>query len=395
MKVCPTCQASFSEEAEGYVYCPHDHMQLEQYDLRAALRRRRQQEFKGELNLLLPTLSFGQRMQREVAFALRELRRHPVLFVRELLRGEGTTRQRIYLLQSGAAAAVMAYTLIVAVLIWWGVTYGLPSVQAEPPEKPPEEISILMLPPLPTVKSEFTRGSKGHLGGSLPEPQRAHGGGSGGNHSQLPASKGATPIAAEQPQVVMLTPLPPKIDDAKLIVRPHVVADPSSVKATLGPIGLSEAPLAPLSQGTGTGGGMGNDRGTGLGDKGNGSGLNSGFEWNTGGKFPKRGGDPTTGFGDHEGVPMATGSMRPTILYREKARYTEDARAEKVQGAVILLATFTAEGRITNIRVLKGLPEGLTQEAIKAAQHIRFNPALRNGVAVTVQARLEYNFSLY
>ncbi len=399
MKVCPNCQASFLEQAgeEGYVYCPHDNSQLQTYDLRAALRQRRQQEFTGELNLLLPTLSFGQRMRREVAFALRELRRHPLLFVTALLRGEGTTRQRLYWLQSGAAVAVMAYTAITLGLIWWGVAYGLPSVKAELPPKPihDQEITKLILPPLPKAKSELTRGNKGHLGGSLPQPQGAKGGGSGGNESPLLASKGATPPALMQEQVVMLTPEPPKIEHAPLIVRPHVNADPASVKATLGPIGLTDAPLAPRSQGTGTGGGMGNDRGTGLGDKGDGSGLNNGFERGTGGNRFKDGGGPTNGPGNLEGVPMASGSMRPTILYREKARYTEDARAEKVQGAVILLATFTADGRITNVRVLKGLPNGLTQEAIKAAQRIRFNPAVRNGTPITVQARLEYNFSLY
>jgi TonB family protein len=394
MKVCPQCQASFEE---GYVYCPHDETQLETYDLRGVLRRRRQQEFRGELNLLVPSLSFGERLVRELAFTGSELRRHPLLFVRELLRGEGSTRQRIYLLQSGAAVAVIAYTAITLGLIGWGVAYGLPSVKAELPPKPihDQEITQLILPPMPKAKSELTRGDKGHLGGSLPQPQSAKGGGSGGNQAPLPASKGATPPAMLKEQVVMLTPEPPKIEHAPLIVRPHVNADPASVKATLGPIGLTDAPLAPRSQGTGTGGGMGNDRGTGLGDKGDGSGLNNGFERGTGGNHFKDGGGPTNGPGNLEGIPMATGSMRPTILYREKARYTEDARAEKVQGAVILLATFTADGRITNIRVLKGLPNGLTQEAIKAAQHIRFNPATRNGVAVTVQARLEYNFSLY
>ncbi len=397
MKVCPHCQASFLEQAgeEGYVYCPHDNSQLQTYDLRAALRQRRQQEFTGELNLLLHTLSFGQRMRREVTFALRELRRHPLLFVTALLRGEGTTRQRIYLLQSGAAVAVMAYAAITLGLIWWGVAYGLPSVQAEPPVRPPEGITMLMLPPMPIAKREATRDSNGHLGGSLTQPQRSKGGGNGGNHSPLPASGGATPPAAMQPSVVLPNPLPPKIENASLIVRPHVVADSASVLSTMGRIGLSDAPIAPPSSGPGEDGGMGNRRGKGVGNNGEGDGLGPGNRHGTGGGDPRPGGDKTTGVGDREPIPMASGSMRPTILYREKARYTEDARADKVQGAVILLATFTADGRITNVRVLKGLPNGLTQEAIKAAQRIRFNPALRNGTPITVQARLEYNFSLY
>lgn len=140
---------------------------------------------------------------------------------------------------------------------------------------------------------------------------------------------------------------------------------------------------------------MGNRRGTGVGNDGDGAGLGPGLDFNTGKGSPRIGGGPTTGVGDREGLPMATGAMRPTILYREKARYTEDARDQKTQGSVILLATFTADGRITDIRALKSLPHGLTEEAIKVAQRIRFHPAFKNGVAVTVQARLEYNFALY
>ncbi len=387
MKVCPLCQASF---VEGYVYCPHDETPLQAYDLRAALRRRQQ----NELHLLLPTLSFGQRLLRELAFAWREVRRHPLLFLIALLRGEGSTRQRFYLLQSGAAAAVMAYAAIAIGLIWWGVAYGLPLeqvVQAKPPREFPDEVMIL--PVMPVTKSEFTRGRHGHLGGSLKKPQDTAGGGSGGNRTPLPASGGATPQAAMKDQIVL--PSLPVIKNASLIVPYHVVADSKSVRPTVGQLGIPDAPLAPLSQGKGTDGGLGDKRGTGVGKDGDGAGLRDGNGWNTGGKTPAIGSGGTSGLKHEEGVPMATGSMRPTILYREKARYTEDARAEKVQGAVILLATFTADGRITNIRVLKGLPNGLTQEAIKAAQHIRFNPATRNGVAVTVQARLEYNFSLY
>jgi TonB family protein len=390
MKVCPQCQASFEE---GYVYCPHDETQLQQYDLRAALRRRQQQE----LNLLLPALSFPQRLQRELGFAAKELRRHPLLFLRELLRGEGNPRQRLYLLQSGAAVAVMAYAFVVVALVLWGVAYGIPTKQVDAAPKPPpfDETVKLIMPVMPRPKTEAARASNGHLGGSLPEPQKAKGGGSSGQNELTPASQGARPHALLKDQVVLPDVHPPKISDAKLIVTPHVFADPKLVKATLGQLGLSDAPIAPPSAGKGKGGSIGNEQGTGVGNKGNGPGFGNGRDGNTGGDARRDGGGDPTGTGDREGIPMASGSMRPTILYREKARYTEEARRQKIQGSVILLATFTADGRLTNIRVLKGLPEGLTQEAIKAAQHIRFNPATRNGAAVTVQARLEYNFSLY
>jgi TonB family protein len=82
-------------------------------------------------------------------------------------------------------------------------------------------------------------------------------------------------------------------------------------------------------------------------------------------------------------------------VYKEKARYTEEARQQQIQGTVILRATFSADGRITDIRVVRGLPNGLTENAIVAAQRIRFQPALNNGVPITVRASLEFNFTLY
>lgn len=90
-----------------------------------------------------------------------------------------------------------------------------------------------------------------------------------------------------------------------------------------------------------------------------------------------------------------TSSLRPTILYREKAKYTEVARINTVQGSVALSVVFSQEGTITDIRVMRCLPDGLTQNAIAAAQVIRFNPAMKNGTPVNVRGTLEFYFNLY
>jgi TonB family protein len=86
---------------------------------------------------------------------------------------------------------------------------------------------------------------------------------------------------------------------------------------------------------------------------------------------------------------------RPTITYKEKAKYTDAARDAGVAGGVMLMAMFTAEGEVKHILVLQGLSHGLTQEAIKAAQRIKFKPALKDGKPVSVRLILEFNFSLY
>jgi len=106
--------------------------------------------------------------------------------------------------------------------------------------------------------------------------------------------------------------------------------------------------------------------------------------------------------GDPRGVPapppkpnVPSDSNRPTILYREKAKYTEVARTNRIQGSVILSVVFSQEGTITDIRVVRCLPDGLTRKAIAAAQVIRFNPAMKDGTPVSVRGSLEFSFNLY
>ena len=53
--------------------------------------------------------------------------------------------------------------------------------------------------------------------------------------------------------------------------------------------------------------------------------------------------------------PMTAG-LRPSILYREKAKYTEIARINLTQGTVALQVVFDVSGEIRDIRVVRKLP---------------------------------------
>ncbi len=92
--------------------------------------------------------------------------------------------------------------------------------------------------------------------------------------------------------------------------------------------------------------------------------------------------------------PM-TGNLRPTILYREKAKYTEIARINQTHGTAVLSMVFGEDGTITDIQVVRCMPDGLTQKAITAAQRIRFNPAVKDGTPVSVRGTLEFIFNFY
>lgn len=94
-------------------------------------------------------------------------------------------------------------------------------------------------------------------------------------------------------------------------------------------------------------------------------------------------------------LPAAQATTRPRILHFEKASYTPEARDAKVSGKVKLSAVFGADGQLHDIHVINGLPLGLDDEAVKAAEKIRFQPATKDGQPVSVRMSLVYSFSTY
>lgn len=91
---------------------------------------------------------------------------------------------------------------------------------------------------------------------------------------------------------------------------------------------------------------------------------------------------------------MSEVSTRPVITYKEPAGYTDQAQQNRTTGQVVLSVVFGSDGKIGGIKVVRGLPDGLTEQAIEATHKIRFKPATKDGQAVSVRARLEFNFSL-
>ncbi|MBO0862784.1 MAG: TonB family protein [Chloracidobacterium sp.] len=86
-----------------------------------------------------------------------------------------------------------------------------------------------------------------------------------------------------------------------------------------------------------------------------------------------------------------------TILYnpfKEMAKYTEIARINRLEGTVVLSAFFDANGGISGIRVVKGLPDGLTRRAVEALKLVRVSPASLNGAPVGARETIEFDFNL-
>ncbi|MBC7930980.1 MAG: energy transducer TonB, partial [Rubrivivax sp.] len=88
-------------------------------------------------------------------------------------------------------------------------------------------------------------------------------------------------------------------------------------------------------------------------------------------------------------------TKRAIILSKPQPAYTEEARKNQVSGVVRLRAVLSSSGTVTNISVVKGLPDGLTERAIAAARQIKFRTAQKDGRAVSQYLVIEYNFYLY
>ncbi len=106
-------------------------------------------------------------------------------------------------------------------------------------------------------------------------------------------------------------------------------------------------------------------------------------------------GERATGSSSDKSVTGMTPALRPTILYREKASYTDAARNAGVQGTVVLMVVFADDGALKHIMVIQGLSHGLTEQAIAAAHKIRFTPAMRDGKPISVAGSLEFTYNLY
>src|SRR5437667_1441340 len=82
------------------------------------------------------------------------------------------------------------------------------------------------------------------------------------------------------------------------------------------------------------------------------------------------------------------------ILFKPKPQYTQEARTLKLEGEVLLKVLFTAGGQARVLDVVQGLGHGLDENAVHAAEQIRFKPAIRDGVPVDSTATVHILFEL-
>lgn len=204
-----------------------------------------------------------------------------------------------------------------------------------------------------------------------------HGGGGGGDHSPLPASKGKLP----KPALRQFTPPTAVVNnpDPKLAIEPTIVVPPdvplpqialNEYGDPLGKLGLpSNGPGSRGGIGTGCCGGVGPSTGPGFG-LGSDGGINGGV------------------FRSGRGVSA------PLIVYKVEPEYSEEARKAKYQGTVVLKVIVDPSGRVVNPVVVQSLGLGLDEKAIEAVKKWRFRPGYKDGKPVPVFADIEVSFRL-
>ncbi len=111
------------------------------------------------------------------------------------------------------------------------------------------------------------------------------------------------------------------------------------------------------------------------------------------------------GFGDAAAVaatPMhtkpvenaASKTVSAEIISKPNPVYTEEARKLRIEGEVLLEVVFESNGKIRVVKVVRGLGHGLDEAAMRAAEQIRFRPALQDGQPVDFTAVLHIMFQL-
>ena len=104
---------------------------------------------------------------------------------------------------------------------------------------------------------------------------------------------------------------------------------------------------------------------------------------------------PQFGAGPVTGSTAATAvDSRPVPVNSPRPDYTEDARANGVEGFVRLRALVGTHGNVTSVRIIYHLPDGLDEEALLAVSHMQFKPAMKDNEPVAYWVTLEVDFNL-
>jgi TonB family protein len=319
--------------------------------------------------------SLAGRLADEFKEATREFRKNPKGYIASAIKGDGAGGpRRKSLFRFGLAIALVLYAIFFAVML---ALWAFNAKHAAVADKS-REITVLNLPFYKMQDDTMPRSDK-----------EARGGGGGGKKEPTPASQGAPPPFSPVAPIIAPTTRP-TLSPPILPVNERLFGDPAQniKRDEFVPTGLPDGVPGAPSDGPGSNGGIGAGK-----DGGAGTGEGPGFGP---GKDGGKGGGPFNGLGGGRPGPDVTNAVdtKPVPLNEPRPNYTEEARKNKVQGVVRARVLIGSDGLIKQVRIIRGLPDGLNEEAIRAAMQIRFRPAMKNGQAVSYWTALDVEFNL-
>jgi TonB family protein len=92
-------------------------------------------------------------------------------------------------------------------------------------------------------------------------------------------------------------------------------------------------------------------------------------------------------------VQLPPAAAESDLLYRVEPEYPEEARQQRIQGAVVLEVLIGADGAVKDVQTLSGPPQ-LAQAATDAVRQWRFKPRIDQARAQDIQTRITLNFRL-
>ncbi len=318
--------------------------------------------------------SLVKRLADQFKEATREFRENPKDYFTSAIKGDGAgSLRRKSLFRLGLAIALVLYAICFAVML---ALWAFNAKHAAVANKN-REITVVNLPSYKMQDDTMSRSEK-----------EASGGGGGGKNELTPASQGAPPPFSSVTPIIVPTTRP-TLNPPVLPVAEILLGDPAQniKRDEFVPTGLPDGVPGAPSDGPGANGGIGDGKEGGVGPgEGPGSGL---------GKYGGKGGGLYDGPGGKLGSEAVTAvDTKPVPLNEPRPNYTEEARKNKVQGVVRARALIGSDGLIKQVRIIRGLPDGLNEEAIRAAMQIRFKPAMKNGQAVSYWTSLDVEFNL-
>ena len=302
------------------------------------------------------------RLIDEMREALREFREDPRAYVKGALTANASGGRRKNLLRMGLAIAILFYAIaFISMLVFW----SLAQQKTRPAQNTNNPLVVISLPRY-WPKADMPEGA-----------DQPGGGGGGGRKTVTPPSIGDLPISslaqlvmAPRPETSLTPPALPMIE--KVLVDPRIQFKHNDLTVTGLPDGTTFIPSA--GQGSDGGMGTGSRGGMGVGD---GPGVGQGSGGNTGG------GEKNLAVGRPSlAAHQPAVDERPILLNQPHPLFTEEARKNKVQGVVRVRILVDASGAVKEVVVMRGLPDGLNEQAIRAAYQMRFRPAMKNGQAV-------------